>query len=233
MASRVFAPRLVPTLVAVPLAALLVWLGHWQMQRADEARTREAAFAASGTEPVELPDAARAPRYLHVRLAGVYLPERQILLDNMTSNGEAGYRVLTPFVTDAGIAVLVDRGWVPLGASRALRPDVAVGGGPRVLTGRLDSVPRAGIDPPADAGSGWPRVLNYPSLATLSRALERPLYPWLVLLDPGVPDGYVRDWQPHGVSVERHLAYAAQWYAFAATLAVLYAIASFRREPRP
>jgi surfeit locus 1 family protein len=231
MAPRVFAPRLVPTLVALPLLVVLVWLGHWQMDRADETRAREVAFAASVAPPVPLPpDGALAPRYLHVRVPGLYLTERQFLLDNMTAGGRVGYRVLTPFVTAPGSTVLIDRGWIPLGASRDARPDLAVGGEPRVLTGRLDALPRAGIDPPPGAGSGWPRVLNYPSLATLSAALGRPLYHSIVLLDAGAADGYLRDWQPHGVSVERHVAYAAQWYALAATLLGLYVIAAIRRR---
>jgi surfeit locus 1 family protein len=232
MAPRAFAPRLVPTLVALPLLALLLWLGHWQTERADEMRAREAAFAAGDAPPVPLPPGAGAPRYLHVRLSGLYLPDRQFLLDNMTAGGRAGYRVLTPFVTDAGVAVLIDRGWVPLGASRAARPDVAVGGEPRALTGRLDALPRAGIEPPPGVGAGWPRVLNYPAPATLAAALGRPLYPWIVLLDPGVPDGYLRDWRPHDVSVGRHLAYAAQWYALAATLLVLCVVVARRRRER-
>lgn len=230
MSSRVFAPRLAPTLVALPLGALLAWLGHWQLQRADETRAREVAFAQSDAPPVPLPPSGAGRRYLHVRLSGLYLPDRQFLLDNMTANGQVGYRVLTPFVTDSGTVVLVDRGWVPLGASREARPAVGVGGEPRVVTGRIDSVPRAGIEPPPGVGSGWPRVLNYPTLATLAAALGRPLYPELVLLDPAAPDGFLRDWQPRGVSVERHLAYAAQWYALAATLLVLYVLASLRRR---
>jgi surfeit locus 1 family protein len=230
MASRVFAPRLVPTLVALPLGALLGWLGHWQMQRADESRTREAAFAQSDAPPVPLPPAGDGRRYLHVRLSGLYLAERQFLLDNMTANGQVGYRVLTPLVADSGAVVLVDRGWIPLGASRETRPEIGVGGEPRVITGRLDAVPRAGIEPPPGVGSGWPRVLNYPTVATLAAALGRPLYPELVLLDPGMPDGYLREWQPRGVSVERHVAYAVQWYALAATLLALYVAASIRRR---
>jgi surfeit locus 1 family protein len=233
MASRTFAPRLVPTLVALPLSALLAWLGHWQMQRADETRAREAAFARSDAAPVPLPPAGNCPRYLHVRLSGLYIPARQFLLDNMIANGRIGYRVLTPFVIDSGAVVLVDRGWIPIGATRATLPEVGVGAEARVITGRIDAPPRAGIDPPPSVGSGWPRVLNYPTLATLAAALGRPLYPELVLLDPGVPDGYLRDWTPRGVSVGRHLAYAAQWYGLAATLFALYIVASLRRRDRP
>jgi surfeit locus 1 family protein len=53
-----------------------------------------------------------------------------------------------------------------------------------------------------------------------------------VLLDPTAADGYVRDWQPPGLPPARHWAYAIQWWLFAATLAVLWSVASVRRARR-
>jgi surfeit locus 1 family protein len=228
---RLFAPRLVPTLLLAPALALLVWLGNWQLQRADEVRALEAAFASSDAPPVPLPPAADAQRYRRVRVAGCYDPAHQFLLDNMTHGGAVGYRVLTPLVTDGGATVLVDRGWVPLGASRAQLPPLAVGADERTVTGRLDAPPRAGIAPPAGAAAGWPRVLNYPPLAAFASALDRPVYPQLVLLDATAPDGFVRDWHPTGLSADRHVGYAVQWYALALTLLILY-VAHSRRARR-
>ena len=222
--------RVVPTLLLVPALALLVWLGTWQVHRAESKRLQTAAFESAGSVLPALPPAAAPARYSRVRLEGHYLPGRQVLLDNMTRAGRVGYRVLTPFATPEGITVLVDRGWVPLGTSRAQLPDVAVGGGARLVSGRLDELPRAGIDAPPGAGSGWPRVLNYPRLATLEAVLGTALYPRLVLLDPEGADGYVREWHPTGLSYERHLGYAVQWYALAATLVVLYLVVGLRQR---
>ena len=66
--------------------------------------------------------------------------------------------------------------------------------------------------------------------ATLEEAEGQPLYPQLILLDAAVADGYLRDWQPTGLSYERHLGYAVQWYALAATLAVLYVVVGLRKR---
>ncbi len=220
-----------PTLLLAPALALLAWLGNWQLHRAAEMRTLAAAFEASDAPPVPLPPAADAPRYRHVVISGRYDPAHQFLLDNMTHGGAAGYRVLTPLTTDGGDTVLVDRGWVPLGASRAQLPSLAVGADQRTVTGRLDALPRAGIAPPAAVTSGWPRVLNYPPLAAFAVALARPVYPRLVLLDAGAADGFVRDWQPTGLSADRHVGYAVQWYALALTLLVLYVVHSRRARP--
>lgn len=223
------ARALVPTLIVVPLVGLLAWLGTWQIERAEEKREQSALFEATGAPAVSLPPAPGA-RYARVALEGHYLPDRQVLLDNMTHLGRVGFRVLTPFVTKDGTTLLVDRGWVPLGRTRADLPAVSVDDGSRQVSGRLDELPRAGLNPGTDVGSGWPRVLNYPALATLERALGRILYPKLLLLDEGATDGFVRDWQPTGLSYERHLGYGVQWYALAATLAVLYVVVGLRKR---
>ena len=234
--SHRLARRLLPALLTLALLALLVSLGGWQLRRAGESRALLAAFDAASAGARELPPAAApgpVPRYAHMRLAGRYLPQRQFLLDNMTHAGAAGYRVLTPFATDAGQTVLVDRGWIPAGPSRAVLPAIAVGALPRVLAGRIDELPRAGIALPSPDVPGWPRVVSFPELAQLSGALRQRLYPRLVLLDPAEPDGYLRDWRPAGLGPERHFGYALQWYALALTLAVIYVVMNLRRAQPP
>ena len=54
----------------------------------------------------------------------------------------------------------------------------------------------------------------------------------LVLLDPGEPDGYLRQWQPPGFPPIRHIAYAVQWFSLAAALVVIYIVTNLRRAER-
>ena len=233
--SRVFAPRLWPTLLLVPVLGLLVGLGQWQLHRANEKRSLQAAFARGAETPVALPAVpTEAMRYVRVRAEGRYSGERQFLLDNITHEGVAGYRVVTPFEIDGGVLLLVDRGWIPVGTDRAQLPNVRVGERVRVVTGRLDLPPQAGMRLSAAAESGWPRRMSFPRLDALAQTLNRPLYPRLLLLDPGQPDGYVRDWQPGGMPPERHLGYAVQWFALALTLLVSFFVVNLRpAETRP
>ena len=81
----------------------------------------------------------------------------------------------------------------------------------------------------APEGSGWPRVASFPSMPELERALGRPLYPQIVLLDADQPDGYVREWRPPGLPPERHLGYAVQWYSLATALVVIWIVVNTRR----
>jgi len=217
----------------VGAVALFAALGNWQLGRAAEKRGLAADFAAGGP-PIEWqqlpPD---APRYQRVRLRGHYDPAHQFLLDNMSHESVAGVHVLTPLLLDDGSAVLVNRGWAPYGPTRQDLPAVEVGSEKRTIVGRLDELPRPGIWLKAPPAAGWPRVVQYPKMPELAAALGRELAPRQVLLDPGVPDGYVREWTVTGTTVDRHIGYAVQWFAFAAVAAALWVVLSFRKTGEP
>jgi surfeit locus 1 family protein len=234
--SHVFAPRPFITLVALALLALFLGLGFWQLERMREKQALFAAFEAGAARLERLSDIAPAgaERYARVMAVGRYDSAHQFLLDNMTHEGRAGYRVLTPFDLGEAKTVLVDRGWVPLGMTREVLPNVAVAESARSVVGRLDDLPAAGIELPAPATSGtWPRVLSYPRLNDLEAALGRSLQARIILLDPAQPDGFVRAWRPSQFPPERHLSYAITWFALAATVAVLFIALNLRRAPGP
>jgi surfeit locus 1 family protein len=226
-----------PTLVVAVLLPVLVGLGLWQLQRADEKRRMAEEYAA-GADPVTVqdPGALRAlaelPRFQGVRIRGRYVPDRQFLLDNMTDGGAAGFRVLTPFRAEGSdVWVIVDRGWVARRFDGAL-PDVGVDDGIRSIEGRTNRLPRPGVElagAPTVEGS-WPRIVQFPRLAELETILDRPLAGAVVLLDPQAEDGYLRRWQPTTFGPERHVGYAVQWFALAATLLIIFLYFNFRRS---
>jgi surfeit locus 1 family protein len=235
--SRIFAPRLFTTLLTLALTALLLALGRWQLHRADEKRVLFEAFAA-GTDSTLPIDAStlRLPRYQHLEAAGHYDQARQILIDNMIASGRPGYFVITPFALAGGGWVLVNRGWVPLGASRAERPSVAVGGNERRVRGRANQLPRPGIrlGLPEVLAPPYPVVADYPTLAQIKRLLHESAWAGaaeMVMLDAGEADGYVRDWAAPGFPPMRHIAYAVQWFGLALTLLVIYVVTNLRRDP--
>lgn len=224
-----FAPRFIPTALALAAVVAFVALGNWQLGRAEEKRELAGHFSAGGP-PIDWPQLPRdAPRYQRVSLRGHYDPDHQFLLDNMSHDSVAGVDVLTPFLLDDGTAVLVNRGWLPFGATRQDLPGVAVDSAKRSVVGRLDELPRPGIWLKAPPATGWPRLVQYPKMDELAAALGRPLAPRQVLLDPGVPDGYVRAWTMNGTSADRSLGYAVQWFAFAAVAGILWFVLSFRK----
>jgi cytochrome oxidase assembly protein ShyY1 len=223
------------TALTVVACALFVRLGVWQWDKGVARQAEWSAFArgADRAVPVDAGGIEGLPRFQRVQLAGRFHREHQFLLDNRTHLGQAGYEVLTPLELGDGRVVLVDRGWVPFTGSRARLPDVRIAADAKLqLAGRVDGLPSGGLAlgrtaPPP--GPAWPKVTAYPTLAQLATALGRPLVGRVVLLDPGSPEGYVRDWQPPGLPPARHLAYAIQWWGFALTLLVIWAVLSSPR----
>jgi surfeit locus 1 family protein len=221
------------------LAALFSSLGAWQLRRAETSSATLAQFASGAAEdvlerlPGELDDDVRFHR---AEVYGEYVGEPQFLLDNMLHDGVAGYHVLTALrIRGRGERLLVNRGWVPAGGDRRVLPDVSVGAEARTVSGRLERLPRPGMRLGEDAGAaGTVVVLQYPTAADLARRLEQPVFDYQLLLEPGEPDGFVRDWRAPGVAPERHLSYAGQWLALAVgalAAALVMGVRTLRRKP--
>jgi surfeit locus 1 family protein len=233
-----WAARLKGTWWAVALtlvgAGIGVQAGFWQLDRASEKRALLARFdagSAAAANPRLVADAqAPALRYERLRLTGRYDSSHQVLLDNLSFKGQPGYQILTPLTTPGG-TVLVNRGWVPADGNRTVLPDIQVGGETQDVTGRIDWLPRPGIEltaaaPPTDAP--WPRRLLFPTSQQISTQLDRPLRDYQLLLDAEAADGYVRDWQPGGMGPDRHVAYAVQWFGLALTVVVIYLVLALK-----
>lgn len=114
--------RALALLGALALAGVagLAALGVWQLERRAwkrdliervESRIHRDPVAAPG--PAQWPSiTAAGDEYRRVRAAGRFLHDRETLVKAVTGLG-GGYWVLTPLRTDAGLTVLVNRGFVP------------------------------------------------------------------------------------------------------------------------
>ncbi len=232
----IFRPPGWPTLATIVLGGVFVAAGLWQLSRAAEKRELLAAFdAGSAAKPMPAPasvaDVARL-RYRMIRVAGRFDAGHQVLLDARTRDGRAGYEVLTP-LTGAAIAVLINRGWVPANPDRSRLPDIAIDGEPRTVTGLLDRLPRAALRSElvaTDASAPWPRRMLYPTTAEIGAALGYPVADYQLLLGPGEPGGFTRDWRPILMTPAQHVGYAVQWFALATALVVIYAVLNLRKK---
>jgi surfeit locus 1 family protein len=236
-ASRRFRPAALPTLAMLAAVVVCVAAGRWQQGRLhDKEALRAQMDAATRMAPVALsglPGAAdwTALRYRPVVAEGVYRAGAQILIDNRVHEGRAGYHVVTPLALPGGGAVLVNRGWVAQGASRAVLPDVPPPGGTVTVAGRIE-VPASGyfeLGPDAAAG---PVLQNLDSVRFTAATGVRVLPVVIEQTTAPVPDdGLVRDWPAPDFGIDRHRIYMVQWYAFAALAIALWLILNLRRPP--
>jgi len=231
--ARRYRPRLLPTVATVAGIALFVTAGQWQQRRMEQKQALRAQFdGAVAMAPAALPQDVSdwsAWRYRPIAAEGVFDAEKQILIDNKINEGRAGYHVVTPLVLRDGRAVLVDRGWVAAGETRAQLPAAPPPAGDITIRGRVN-IPTANyveLSRDAPAGVVWENL--DPSRFAARTGL--PVLPIVVeqTTPTGATDTLVRNWPAPDFGIERHRIYMVQWYLFAATAAGLWMYFNLRR----
>ena len=217
-------PAFVPTLAAGACVALFVAAGVWQHGRMEQKLALRAQLDAAAAHPATtLPaDADWAGwRYRPVAIEGTFDGAHQVLLDNRVHEGRAGYEVVAPFRLADGRSVVVERGWVPLGATRAQLPDVPPPAGAVTVRGRLN-LPPVYVELARDAATGpvWQNL----DLKRYAQFAGVALLP--VIVEQTVPaadgDTLVRERPAPDFGVDTHRIYMVQWFIFAAMVAGLW-----------
>jgi surfeit locus 1 family protein len=220
-----------PLIAYLCLLPLLLALGVWQLNRAEEKRVLISLKQQRQSTEIlilstTLPDTPEAHLYKPIQAIGHYDTDHQYLLDNQINKGRAGYFVLTPFMLKTeNKAVLVNRGWLPLGKSRSGLPDIPVDSREITLNGRINRFPTvglklAGAEIPTDS---WPAIVQVVDTQVLAKQLGYPLFGFQVELDKQADDGFTREWhETLAMTPEKHIGYAVQWFLLALTLTVLF-----------
>ena len=219
-------------IVALALVVLFIALGIWQMNRGDFKSHLQEVVNSNDMpvfEQAVLPfEHSIEWRHKHVKFFGRFLSNKQFLLDNQVRDQQIGYSVLTPFLVDQfNVCILVDRGWIPQGASRAELPAIEVDEQSTMISGRVyvpygEAFSLGGIADGED--EGWPRRIQYVDYSELARRLGVEVQPFTLNLDPQEPFGYRRDWLATQMPARKHYAYAFQWFALAAAVVVLWLV---------
>ncbi|MCE4226550.1 SURF1 family protein [Methylobacterium sp. C25] len=238
MSDDVSPPRSRGALVAINLLGLVLvagflGLGIWQVQRRAwkldlitrvEARVHAEPGPAPG--PSDWPRiGAEADAYRHLRLTGVFEHDRATLVQALTALG-GGYWVLTPFRSDLGFTVLVNRGFVP--ADRRDPADWRQPGGTVALTGLLRvSEPGGGFLRANDPAAGRWYSRDVAAIAQARGLAE--VAPYFIDADAGPDPAQL---PVGGLTVvsfrNEHFVYALTWFALAAM--TLGALAYLDRE---
>jgi surfeit locus 1 family protein len=225
-----FRPRLGPTLFTIPVVAVLVALGVWQLQRLEwKSRLiaeRATAVAAAPVPPPQTLAEARALEFHRVTVEGVFLHDKEILLNAIAAKGDAGFDVLTPLREAAGRIVFVNRGFVPTDLKNPARRPAGQLAGTMHVSGLLRVPPQE--------KPGWFIPDNRP---------DRNAWFWIDLPAMAAADGLSNSapfyidadaapnpggWPKGGVTPlalpNDHLQYAITWFSLAAALMVIYVV---------
>ena len=179
---------------------------------------------------------AKTDEWRAVTLTGRYDTSHQLFVRSRPMDGAAGYYVLTPLVSAAGPAAMINRGWVvaPVDHGNPDLPDPP--GGEVTVTGRLRPTEDQNTRGPRDADDVPAGQVVRMDIPRIAPSLPYPVYAGFVQLagqDPAPPlvDGSFVP-KPLGLpshSEALHWSYAAQWFIFAG-IVPLGVILLIRRE---
>ena len=111
--------------VVLILVPSFMLLSRWQIHRLEDRRAANALVEQNNTAapvPVATVLTAGAPlssvgdaqEWRQVTATGTYDASRQVLVRKRPMDGQNGFWVVTPLVTDSGAVLVVNRGWVAL-----------------------------------------------------------------------------------------------------------------------
>ena len=229
-----FRPRPLPTVIALVSVPVLLGLGVWQLDRAEQKRQLASDMDDQEQAPLMQIDAHPGQEpplpYRRARADGTFDARHQIYIENRKHGGRVGYHVVTPLkLRDSGSWVLVNRGWIPGGSGSKSQPEtpsfeVSVRG--RVY---VPEAPAIALGDPATWGDIWP----YLTLADYQTRYGIQLLPFMLLQDPEDEHGFVREWPRKEPAPAMHLGYAIQWFAFAVIASLIYLRLCLERREKP
>ena len=220
---------LVATLVAV---AIGVTAGVWQLGRGAEKQALRDRFeqlardAAVNVGPAALP--VRDVELRKVTARGIFRPARTVYLDNRVLHGVPGYHVIMPLDVGGGMHVLVNRGWIAGPPDRSRLPEVRTPteevevGGVALVPGRRVFE----LSSRVTEGAVWQNL----TIDRYRAAHPIAVQPFVLRQDTPLDDGLKREWMAPDFGIEKHYAYAAQWFLLAATALIFYGYAHVRRR---
>jgi surfeit locus 1 family protein len=211
------------TIACALLFAILCWLGTWQLERLQWKLALIATVNGHmAAAPVSLDQILAMKsddaQYRRVTLRGQFAHTKEAYVFTTDASGAGVYHVLTPFRTDDGRLLMVDRGEVPhekLGPATRAAGNIA---GTVEVTGvwRAPDAPGA-FTPPPDVAH---RIWYARDLASIAAADHLTLSAPVVIEADATPNP--GGWPKGGQTVvsfrNQHLSYAVTWFGLAIVL---------------
>jgi len=239
--------RIVATVSALLVVAIACAAGIWQLNRADSKialaanllARQEMPILSANAGPFNLVDASE--RRMIAR--GQYIPEAAIWLDNRprpippagSNTSQSGFYLLMPLqLAERDEILWINRGWAPRNSdNRETLPPVKTPSNAVTIEGIVFAHPGkvyalGGGQAVIDAGK--PRIEQNFDLLAEGRLRGWVQSPFILReVDTGFKDGLLREWAPLTTGVDRHYAYAFQWFALAVSGFLFWLITGLRQ----
>ena len=242
------------TLLTLTLIPVLMSLGFWQLDRAQEKQvlaqryqqraglpplTNTTLQALFNTTPRDQWSQSVADR--SVIVSGRVDSSRYVLIDNQTRNGRFGYDVVI-FVETDDVWVPVNLGWITGDPARRSLPTPPLTGGSRQILGRvyLPSQRPYMLAKPLPLSS-LPSVVQHFQPETMDGLAlfnsNRQILPVEIRINANDPLALQADWPVVNQSPAKHTGYAVQWFTMTAALLLAFVFGSsnlwslIRRRP--
>ena len=230
--SSLITKRIVATVSALLVVGIGCAAGFWQLSRAHQKIALAESLAARQKLPLVSLNAQawtlEEVSQRRVQVRGSYLPGETIWLDNrprpvpvngVDGAGQSGFYVMTPLKLDGTQIVLwVNRGWAPRNNDeRTQLPPVSTPFG--IVS--LEGVALAHPGRVFELGKNNDSITRPRIEQNFDFDKESKLHGWqqlpFILRESGNDgvDGLSRNWAPPTTGVDRHYAYAFQWFALA------------------
>ncbi len=232
-----FSPGIWPTLATILLLPLLLSLGFWQLDRAEQKSLLQQRYLQRGNEKalsdLQTDKDLDTMIWRRVHLSGNFNKEHTFLLDNQILNGQAGYFVYNLFEMENELPALVNRGWIRAKPDRKNLPEIVIPLQKLDISGVIKKVPATGIllaeHTDEELGNGLYRIQQV-NLDKLATKYKISLLPYVIRMDAESVEGYARDWREPGSGKEKHLGYAFQWFAMSSALIIIFLVVNLKKK---
>ncbi len=238
LGKRSFTPTLIPTIAFLLLLPVLLRLGVWQLDRAQEKRELIASLEAkSSQQSISLQQALQLeqPDQTKVTVSGAPVHGIHLVVDNQKHEGRLGYEVYGLWQVEADTSgqlpeyVLVSRGWLPRQDFYQKVPDIQEFTDNQ-LSGQLYF--SKGSNQVVAQNAQWQKfdnawLIGQFDLETIAEKAGEIGYhtaPFVVRQQADSSSPFVRQWELVASPPEKHIAYAVQWFGMALVLIILFIV---------
>lgn len=219
---------IVATLITFICIVILLKLGFWQLQRAEQ--KKHIGTEQQKHEDRVYPDifaALESPgsdRFRRVNVSGKMDTLRYFFWDNRVLDGIVGYEVIVPVITGAG-TLMVNLGWLKDPHFRQQLPEFEIQTADFNAVVVLYQPQQNQLSQNLVSTGDWPRLIQEPDTEKMAMALGVAVLPSIGFLEATEQYQLKNNFKPVTMSPEKHLGYAVQWFMLALGCFIVYLFA--------